>query len=304
MLDEDHPGAVQTYIVSGTEGAADLLEVLLLMKEASLARAGGHEARLRIVPLFEAGATLEAAPETIRTLIATPEYREALRAVDDEQEVMIGYSDSNKDVGYLASAWAAYRAQALIAEVLRAEGLRWVFFHGRGGAVGRGGGPTSTAIRALPAGTVEARLKMTEQGEVLSAKYAVGPIAHRELELSTGATLATGAVREPERQEQFEAVVTEMARESAEVYRRVVAQTPDFVGFFEAITPVHEISRLRLGSRPAKRSQAGGLRRSARDPVGVLLDPGASRAAGLAGAGDGAGECPRASRHRAVARDG
>ena len=138
-LDADHPGAVQTYIVSGTEGAADLLEVLLLMKESSLARAGGHNARLRIVPLFEAGATLEAAPETIRTLVATPEYREALRAVDDEQKIMIGYSDSNKDVGYLASAWAAYRAQARIADVLRSAGLRWVFFHGRGGAVGRGG---------------------------------------------------------------------------------------------------------------------------------------------------------------------
>ncbi|HEY5189118.1 MAG TPA: phosphoenolpyruvate carboxylase [Solirubrobacteraceae bacterium] len=255
----DHPGAIQTYIVSGTERAPDLLEVLLLMKECSLARAGGHDARLRIVPLFEAGATLEAAPDTIRTLIGTPEYRAALAAVADEQEIMIGYSDSNKDVGYLASAWAAYRAQIRIAEVLRSEGLRWIFFHGRGGTVGRGGGPTSTAIRALPVGTVEARLKMTEQGEVLSAKYAVAPVAHRELELSTGATLATGAISEPHRQEQFEAVLREMAEESAELYRRVVTEGSEFVAFFETITPVHEISRLRLGSRPAKRSQAGGI---------------------------------------------
>ena len=145
-----HRGAIETYIVSGTERAVDLLEVLLLMKESSLAAAGGGEARLRIVPLFEAGATLEAAPETMAALLAIPEYREALRAVGDEQEIMIGYSDSNKDVGYLASGWAAYQAQARIAEVLRDHDVRWVFFHGRGGAVGRGGGPTSTRSSPCP----------------------------------------------------------------------------------------------------------------------------------------------------------
>jgi len=233
--------------------------VLLLMKESSLAAAGGGEARLRIVPLFEAGATLEAAPETMAALLAIPEYREALRAVGDEQEIMIGYSDSNKDVGYLASGWAAYRAQARIAEVLREHDLRWVFFHGRGGAVGRGGGPTSTAILALPAGTVQARLKMTEQGEVLAAKYAVGPIAHRELELSLGATLRSAAGPDAGRREQYEGVLGEMARESEALYRRVVHDDPDFVAFFEAVTPVHEISRLRLGSRPARRGGAQGI---------------------------------------------
>ncbi|MDQ6732042.1 MAG: phosphoenolpyruvate carboxylase [Actinomycetota bacterium] len=254
-----HRGAVETYIVSGTERAPDLLEVLLLMKESSLAAAGGGEARLRIVPLFEAGATLEAAPETMAALLAVPEYREALRAVGDEQEIMIGYSDSNKDVGYLASGWAAYRAQARIAEVLRDHDVRWVFFHGRGGAVGRGGGPTSTAILALPAGTVQARLKMTEQGEVLAAKYAVGPIAHRELELSLGATLRSAAGPEAGRREQYEDVLGAMARESEAMYRRVVHDDPDFVAFFEAVTPVHEISRLRLGSRPARRGSAQGI---------------------------------------------
>jgi phosphoenolpyruvate carboxylase len=258
-LSHVHRGAIQTYVVSGTETAGDLLEVLLLMKEASLAQAGGGAAELRIVPLFEAGATLEAAPETMRALLAVDEYRAALRAVGDEQEIMIGYSDSNKDVGYLASAWAAYRAQSRIAEVLREHDLRWIFFHGRGGAVGRGGGPTNTAIGALPPGTVRSRLKMTEQGEVLAAKYAVAPIAHRELELSTSATLTSGFPLKADRHEEFERVVQEMAEESARVYRGVVQEDPEFVAFFETVTPVQEISRLRLGSRPAKRSEAAGI---------------------------------------------
>jgi phosphoenolpyruvate carboxylase len=254
-----HRGAVRTYIVSGTEGPADLLEVLLLAKEASLARAGGEECALRIVPLFEAGQTLTDAPRTIRTLMATDVYRAALRAVGDEQEVMIGYSDSNKDVGYLASAWLAYRAQVRIVEVLREHGVGWLFFHGRGGAVGRGGGPTNGAILALPPDTVRARLKMTEQGEVLTAKYAVPEIAHRELELATSATLATGRAQPHVRSADFEALLAEMADDSESVYRRVVHDDPDFVRFFESVTPVAEISRLRLGSRPAKRSATAGI---------------------------------------------
>jgi phosphoenolpyruvate carboxylase len=254
-----HRGAVRTYIVSGAEGPADLLEVLLLAKEAGLARAGGGDCALRLVPLFEAGATLDAAAETMRTLMSVPVYRAALRAVGDEQEVMIGYSDSNKDVGYLASAWLAYRAQVEIVEVLRAHDVGWLFFHGRGGAVGRGGGPTNGAILALPPDTVRARLKMTEQGEVLTAKYAVAQIAHRELELATSATLATGRARAHDRSADFAARLAEMAEESARVYRALVHDDPDFVRFFEGVTPVGEISRLRLGSRPAKRSRTAGI---------------------------------------------
>jgi phosphoenolpyruvate carboxylase len=258
-LDDANRGAIQTYIVSGTEGPADLLEVLLLMKEASITRAGGESAQLRVVPLFEAGATLKAAPATMDALLSMPVYREALSAVGDEQEIMIGYSDSNKDVGYLASAWAAYTAQVRLAEVLRRHGVTWCFFHGRGGAVGRGGGPTNGAILALPPGTVEGRLKMTEQGEVLTAKYAVAEIAHRELELATSATIATGRAREHRQSAEFERLMQEMADDSAELYRSIVQDDPEFVAFFEAVTPVHEISRLRLGSRPAKRTQSGGI---------------------------------------------
>jgi phosphoenolpyruvate carboxylase len=258
-LSESNRGAIHTYIVSGTEGPADLLEVLLLMKESSLSEAGGRGTRLRIVPLFEAGATLEAAPQTMQKLLGMPVYREALRSVGDVQEIMIGYSDSNKDVGYLASAWAAYTAQVKLSDLLRRHDVDWFFFHGRGGAVGRGGGPTNGAILALPPGTVRAQLKMTEQGEVLTAKYSVPEIAHRELELATSATLATGGARAHAESARFDELMREMADESAVMYRSIVHDDPDFVRFFEAVTPVREISRLRLGSRPAKRSQAAGI---------------------------------------------
>jgi phosphoenolpyruvate carboxylase len=266
-LDGPHGGAIDAYIISGTEAPSDLLEVLLLMKEASLAQAGGSDAALRIVPLFEAGATLAAADQTLETLLATPVYREALRAVGDHQEIMIGYSDSNKDVGYVGSGWGTYRAQRRIAEVLGRHDISWIFFHGRGGSIGRGGGRTNDAILALPPGTVDGRLKMTEQGEVLTAKYNVGEIAHRELELTTSATLLASAAAlidehlRPSKPhpELFEQVVEEMARTSEGVYRRLVHEDPDFVEFFLTVTPVEEVSRLRLGSRPARRQQAGGI---------------------------------------------
>jgi phosphoenolpyruvate carboxylase len=263
-LDGDHPGAIDAYVISGNEAPSDVLEVLLLMKEASLARAGGSEARLRIVPLFEAGATLAAGAQTLETLLAIPVYREALRSVGDHQEIMIGYSDSNKDVGYLASGWGTYRAQARIAEALRTHGVSWIFFHGRGGAIGRGGGPTNDAILALPPGTVDGRVKMTEQGEVLTAKYTVAEIGHRELELTTSATLLTSATtmlgESAQRPEAlYDQVMEEMSASSEEIYRSVVHDDPSFVEFFLNVTPVGEVSRLRIGSRPARRSAAAGI---------------------------------------------
>jgi phosphoenolpyruvate carboxylase len=263
LWDGGHRDALQAYVVSGTESAADVLEVLLLMKEASLTEAGGANALLRIVPLFEVGATLAAAPATMDDLLRRPQYRRALRAVGDEQEVMIGYSDSNKDAGYVASGWGTYSAQERVARVLREHGLAWIFFHGRGGAIGRGGGPTSVAIAALPPGTVGARLKMTEQGEVLAAKYAVGPIAHRELELTASSTLVSGTDvrRAPaeRRLEQYRRVVERMAARSTAAYRALVYDDPGFQAFFTAVTPIEEISRLRLGSRPARRKPDGGI---------------------------------------------
>jgi phosphoenolpyruvate carboxylase len=256
LLRGEHPGTIDSYVISNTTSPADLLEVLLLMKEVGLARAGGRDAQLRIVPLFESGDSLSHAGETIRALLETPVYRAALDAVG-EQEVMVGYSDSNKDVGYVASGWHVYRAQLEMAEVMRQHGVRWQFFHGRGGAVGRGGGPSYTAVRAQPSGTVAGRLKVTEQGEMLSAKFSLAEIAHRELELTTSAALVTtldhSAGDQPERQQRFETVVAEMAEVSTAAYRDLVYGDPDFAGFFHAATPVREVSRLQLGSRPARR---------------------------------------------------
>ena len=252
-----HAGAVQAYVISGTEEPAHVLEVLLLMKESGLAEAGGEGALLRIVPLFESEASLDRAAETMRALLELPVYRAALRAVRDEQEVMIGYSDSNKDAGYVASGWATYRAQVAVAEELERHGIAWVFFHGRGGALGRGGGPANRAIHAQPPGTVAGRMKMTEQGEVLSAKFSLPEIAHRELELTGSAVLvstlepATGP--DPSHVARYAEVMTDMARRSAEEYRALVYGDAGLEAFFHAATPVDEISRLQLGSRPARR---------------------------------------------------
>ncbi|MBI2691188.1 MAG: phosphoenolpyruvate carboxylase [Solirubrobacterales bacterium] len=258
-----HRGAILTYIISGVEGPEDVLEVLLLMKESTMSRAGGAEAELRIAPLFESGASLEAAPEIMQTLMDTPCYRTALASMENVQEVMVGYSDSNKDVGYVASSWAAYRAQLRMVEVFRSSDVSWLFFHGRGGVVGRGGGPTRRAILSLPPGAVDGRLKTTEQGEVMAAKYAVEDIAHRELELSTGATLVSMTQRELNVSAETVALANEildlMAAESACAYRSLVYDDPDFVECFMNVTPVDQISQLQLGSRPARRGAASGI---------------------------------------------
>lgn len=258
-----HRGAILTYIISGVEGPDDVLEVLLLMKESTMSRAGGEEAELRIAPLFESGSALAAAPRIMDTLLNTPCYRRALAAMDDVQEVMVGYSDSNKDVGYVASSWGAYRAQLEMVDVFRGHGVGWLFFHGRGGVVGRGGGPTRRAILSLPPGAVDGRLKMTEQGEVMAAKYAVNEIAHRELELAAGATLVSMTQREPDVSEATLKMANDildlMAEESARAYRELVYDDPDFVECFMNVTPVDQISQLQLGSRPARRGAATGI---------------------------------------------
>jgi phosphoenolpyruvate carboxylase len=257
LLGGAHAGAVQSYIVSGTAGPSDLLEVLLLMKESGLSRAGGEGAILRIVPLFEAGETLAQAADTMRTLLEQPVYRVALDAVGAEQEIMVGYSDSNKDVGYVGAGWAVYHAQLQLTDLMREHHLAWAFFHGRGGAVGRGGGPSNVAILAQPAGTVDGRLKVTEQGEVLSAKYSSTEIAHRELELTASAVLATTRLPRASvklaRLGTYEELLEKMARGSSKAYRKLVFGDPAFASFFHAVTPIEEISRLQLGSRPAKR---------------------------------------------------
>lgn len=257
LLTHGYPDAIQTYIISGTESPSDLLEVLLLMKETRLASPGGDEALLRIAPLFEEGATLRGAQETMTTLLDAPAYAKALESSGGIQEIMVGYSDSNKDVGYLASSWELQQAQTDLAAVLEARGVPFIFFHGRGGSIGRGGGPTNIAILSLPRDTVRGRIKITEQGEVISARYATEPIAHRELELAMEAILVrstdASAKWDVDQRVRFNACVQVMADRSATVYRDLVYGDPDFVTFFYEATPINAISRLQLGSRPAKR---------------------------------------------------
>jgi phosphoenolpyruvate carboxylase len=257
-LSAGHRGALGSYVISGAAAPSDMLEVLLLMKEAGLAAVGGGQAALPIVPLFEFGDSLRDAPATMAALLAQPGYRAALSSWDDGQELMIGYSDSNKDVGYLASTWAVRRAQTELAELMRAHGVRFTFFHGRGGSLGRGGGPTNVAILAQPPGTVEGRIKLTEQGEVVAAKYSTPEIAHRELELIAGPTLVSRLLPQPsaERLRVFEQLLERMAGRSREVYRDLVYRHPGFERFFEQATPIEEIARLRLGSRPARRGRS------------------------------------------------
>jgi len=258
LLTGEHKGAMRTYIISGAEDPSDVLEVLLLMKESQLAGVGGEGAALQIAPLFEQGASLDSAAATMRELLARPVYRRAVRAWGDVQEVMIGYSDSNKDVGYLASTWALYAAQVELATLFEEHGIDFTFFHGRGGSIGRGGGPTNVAILAQPPGTVQGRIKLTEQGEVVSSRYSLPEIAHRELELVTGAVLVStvGALTQPaaERRRVYEDAIAGMAEWSAAAYRELVYGNPDFVAFFQQATPIDEIARLKLGSRPARRA--------------------------------------------------
>jgi phosphoenolpyruvate carboxylase len=219
---------------------------------------GGAGARLRIAPLFEQGDTLRAARATMTTLLDDECYQQALAGAGGVQQIMIGYSDSNKDVGYLASTWGLHEAQLDLAALHHERGVPFVFFHGRGGSIGRGGGPTNVAILAQPAGTVDGRLELTEQGEVISARYSTAAIAHRELELITGAVLLRSAdldeAEDAERHRRFGACLAWMAERSAAVYRELVYGDPDFVDFFHEVTPIDAISRLQLGSRPARRT--------------------------------------------------
>jgi len=256
-LNGRHQGAIETYVISGAQAPSDVLAVLLLMKESGLAEPGGAGARLSIAPLFEQELGLREAPTTMATLLRLPAYRQALRARGDLQEVMIGYSDSNKEIGFLGSAWALYQAQRDLTALFNAEGVRHTFFHGRGGAIGRGGGPTNVAILALPPGSVAGRVKMTEQGEVIASRYATAPVAHRELELVCGAVLASTvevlAAPDPPRLSVFEEVMAEMSAAAMSAYQDLVYGDSGLVQFFEQATPIAEISRLQIGSRPARR---------------------------------------------------
>jgi phosphoenolpyruvate carboxylase len=244
------------FIISMTRGPADVLSVLLLARWADCAPG------LAIVPLFETLDDLEAAPRILEALFDLPVYRAHLAGCGDEQMVMIGYSDSNKDGGYLAANWALYRAQEAIARACADRGVVLTLFHGRGGTVARGGGPAGRAIRAQPPGTVRGRFRLTEQGETIASRYADPALAHRHLEQIVSAVLLASA-ETPRRDisAAWRAVMNDMAAAARDEYLGLVDRTPGFLDYWRAATPIDEISRLRLGSRPTAR-RGGALTRA------------------------------------------
>jgi phosphoenolpyruvate carboxylase len=247
------------YIISMCRGARDALNVLELARLGGCIDARG-DVPLDVAPLFETIADLEAAADTLRALFADPAYQRHLRARGDRQVVMLGYSDSAKDGGLLASRWALQQAQVALTALARSSGIAIAFFHGRGGSASRGGGKTERAVIAAPRGSVDGLLRLTEQGEVIHRKYGIRALALRNLEQATGAVLrATLRPRPPEAREgAWRAVATQLADDARAQYRALVHSDPRFPAYFRDATPIDVIERLWLGSRPSRRAAADG----------------------------------------------
>lgn len=249
--------AIEHMIISRCRSVSDLLEAGALLREAGLLTP--QALRVDIIPLFESIADLERCGAVMDEALALPLYRRWIARRGDAQEVMLGYSDSNKDGGYLASSWALYKATVALVRVCRAHGVRLRLFHGRGGTVGRGGGPSYEAILAQPAGSVDGALRLTEQGEVIASKYADPASGRRNLEALVAGTLEA-SLAAPEGElaaEDFEAMEA-LARLAHAAYRELV-EARGFMRYFRAATPIAEISELNIGSRPAARKPGGRL---------------------------------------------
>ena len=247
--------ALPNYVISKCQSVSDLLEVAVLLKEAGLLR--GRELAVNIVPLFETIDDLARCGDIMRAAFALPLYRALLAGRDDWQEVMLGYSDSNKDGGYLMANWALYRAEMLLVAAFRDAGVKLRFFHGRGGTVGRGGGPSYEAILAQPAGSVHGGLRITEQGEIIASKYSDPELGRRNLEALVAATLEASlddTERLGRRADDCFAVMDALAAHAFRAYRSLVYDTPEFPAYFRASTPIAEIAELNIGSRPASRT--------------------------------------------------
>ncbi|MFC7671654.1 phosphoenolpyruvate carboxylase [Mycolicibacterium sp. GCM10028919] len=252
------PQAVPNYIISMCQSVSDMLEAAILLKEAGLLDASGEHpfAPVGIVPLFETIDDLQRGAAILEAVLDLPLYRAMVHARGEQQEIMLGYSDSNKDGGYLAANWALYRAELDLVESARKTGIRLRLFHGRGGTVGRGGGPSYDAILAQPPGAVKGSLRLTEQGEIIAAKYAEPRAAHRNLETLLAATLEStlldveglGDTAEPAYE-----VLDDLAARAQRAYADLVHDTDGFVEYFKASTPVSEIGALNIGSRPTSR---------------------------------------------------
>ncbi len=262
------PDACTSAIISKTSAVSDLLEVALLLKEVGILRpaaaaaddgragAAGHLG-IDVVPLFETIADLQAAPAIMDRLLSHSAYRDLLEGRGGVQEVMLGYSDSNKDGGYLTSSWELYKAETALVRVFAHHDVRLRLFHGRGGTVGRGGGSSHEAILAQPTGSVGGQLRLTEQGEVIASKYADPEIGRRNLETLVAATLeASLLVHEPPRGDlaRYHELMDALSVEAFRAYRGLVYETEGFPRYFRQATPISEIVELNIGSRPASRT--------------------------------------------------
>ncbi|RKR06310.1 phosphoenolpyruvate carboxylase type 1 [Kushneria sinocarnis] len=250
VIGNEHAESLGSYVISMAGQPSDVLAVALLMKEM------GGDVRLPISPLFETLDDLDRAGDVVDRLLSLPEYR---RWIQDRQEVMIGYSDSAKDAGQLAAAWAQYRAQEQLVEICREQGVALTLFHGRGGTVGRGGGPAHAAILSQPPGSVDNSLRVTEQGEMIRFKFGQSGIAVRSMEIYACAVLEATLLPPPQPKAHWREEMDQLASRAHGVYTSVVREDPDFVPYFRAVTPETALSRLPLGSRPAKRRQEGGV---------------------------------------------
>ncbi|MBK6349048.1 MAG: phosphoenolpyruvate carboxylase [Proteobacteria bacterium] len=248
---------IPNYVISKCDGASDVLEVVLLLREAGLYRPTDAHLSCNVIPLFETIADLRNAAGAMDALLSIPVYARMLASRGKAQEVMLGYSDSNKDGGYLTSRWELFKAQVALVATFRQHGIRMRLFHGRGGSVGRGGGPTYEAILAQPGGTVQGQIRVTEQGEVIGAKYSNAEVGRRNLEVLAAATLEAtllgGAGRAP--QSRYLEALEKLSARAYEAYRQLVYETPGFENYFWESTVISEIAELNIGSRPASRNQ-------------------------------------------------
>jgi phosphoenolpyruvate carboxylase len=248
------------YVISKADSVSDILEVAVLLKEVGLLRPREGRLDVDIVPLFETIADLQHCGPIMEALFAVPAYRR-LVASRGVQEVMLGYSDSNKDGGYLTSVWELYKAERVLIEVFRRHGVRLRLFHGRGGSVGRGGGPSYEAILAQPPGALQGAIRVTEQGEVIAGKYSNADVGRRNLETMAAATLEATlleAERPPPPPDYLE-IMEELSAHAFRAYRALVYETPDFDRYFRESTVLEEIATLNIGSRPASRSRRSGI---------------------------------------------
>ena len=249
--------ALPNCIISKTDGVSDLLELALLLKESGLLLPGATpHLDVNIIPLFETIEDLQKSAATMAGVFDIPAYRALIAGRGDEHEVMLGYSDSNKDGGFLTSGWELYKAEIELAQVFSRHQVRLRLFHGRGGSVGRGGGPTYHAILAQPAGAVSGQIRLTEQGEVISTKYGNPDTGRRNLEVLLAATLEaslTDHENQVEPAQQFHGIMDELSARAFNAYRGLVYETPGFTTYFRQSTVVSEIASLNIGSRPASR---------------------------------------------------